>query len=74
MLEKIEDEEIYEKNRYESLNNFIEDSKELYKELTLVYKENIGKENKNIFFKFFVSYSIWFIYYTLSIFKRYFNY
>ena len=33
MLEKIEDEEIYEKNRYESLNNFIEDSKELYNEL-----------------------------------------
>ena len=52
MLEKIEDEEIYEKNRYESLNNFIEDSKELYKELTLVYKENIDEENKNIFFKY----------------------
>ena len=33
MLEKIEDEEIYDKNRYESLNNFIENSKELYKEL-----------------------------------------
>ena len=52
MLEKIEDEEIYEKNKYESLNNFIEDSKELYKELTLVYKENIDEENKNIFFKY----------------------
>ena len=52
MLEKIEDEEIYEKNRYESLNNFIEDSKELYNELKSIYKENTDNKNQNIFFKY----------------------
>ena len=38
-------------NIYESIDNFIQDSKKLYDELTLVYKKNISNENKNTFFK-----------------------
>ena len=38
-------------NTYESIDNFIQDSKQLYDELTLVYKKNISNEMKNTFFK-----------------------
>ena len=52
MLEKNKDEEINEINLYESLENFIKDSKELYDELTPLCNENIGDDNKNILFKY----------------------
>ena len=52
MLEKNKDEEINEINIYESLENFIKDSKELYDELTPLCNENIGNDNKNILFKY----------------------
>ena len=41
-----------ERNGYELLNNFIEDSKELYNELKSIYKENTDNKNQNIFFKY----------------------
>ena len=52
MLEKNEDEEINEINVYESLENFIKDSKQLYDELTTIFNGNTEKEDKNIFFKY----------------------
>ena len=52
MLEKNKDEEINEINIYESLENFIKDSKELYDELKPIFNENIGNENENILFKY----------------------
>ena len=52
MLEKNKDQEINEINIYESLENFIKDSKELYDELTPLCNENIGDDNKNILFKY----------------------
>ena len=52
MLEKNKDQEINEINIYESLENFIKDSKELYDELTPLCNENIGNDNKNILFKY----------------------
>jgi len=52
MLEKNTDEEINEINVYESLENFIKDSKELYDELKPIFNGNIENENKNIFFKY----------------------
>ena len=52
MLEKNKDEEINEINLYESLENFIKDSKELYDELKPIFNENIGNENENILFKY----------------------
>jgi hypothetical protein len=52
MLEKNKDQEINEINIYESLENFINDSKELYDELTPLCNENIGDDNKNILFKY----------------------
>ena len=52
MLEKNKDQEINEINVYESLENFIKDSKELYDELTPLCNENIGDDNKNILFKY----------------------
>lgn len=52
MLEKNKDQEINEINIYESLDNFIKDSKELYDELTPLCNENIGDDNKNILFKY----------------------
>ena len=52
MLEKNTDEEINEINVYESLENFIKDSKQLYDELTTIFNGNTEKEDKNIFFKY----------------------
>ena len=52
MLEKNKDENINEINLYESLENFIKDSKELYDELKPIFNENIGNENENILFKY----------------------
>jgi len=52
MLEKNTDEEINEINVYESLENFIKDSKELYDELTTIFNGNTENEDKNIFFKY----------------------
>jgi hypothetical protein len=52
MLEKNKDEEINEINLYESLENCIKDSKELYDELKPIFNENIGNENENILFKY----------------------
>ena len=52
MLEKNTDEEINEINVYESLENFIKDSKQLYDELTTIFNGNTENEDKNIFFKY----------------------
>jgi hypothetical protein len=38
-------------NNYESLENFIKDSKELFNELTFLDEENIINDNKNIIFR-----------------------
>ena len=52
MIEKNKNEGMDERNGYELLNNFIEDSKELYNELKSIYKENTDNKNQNIFFKY----------------------
>ena len=52
MIEKNKNERMDERNGYELLNNFIEDSKELYNELKSIYKENTDNKNQNIFFKY----------------------
>ena len=54
MIKNIKGEEMNEINIYESLENFIKDSKELYDELTPIYEENYENENKNknIIFKY----------------------
>ena len=52
MIEKNKNEGMDERNGYELLNNFIEDSKELYNELNSIYKENTDNKNQNIFFKY----------------------